>query len=255
MKKSNSLPYLPEKFKRVVNWLKNTEIHPKIIFFVLGILSTLWFLIRVIPKPSRAAYPCMQATAPYMSAFVLWLTGIAGSAFSLAQLRKNWAASRYVLVFVFLLSTASFYLLTEYSKPQKSTASNILNIKGDFPPNDPIGIAQGIFPGRVVWNWNPAATNENCDNTSNDNGYMDEGDNAWFMESNNNISVIDSMLSESLLLLTGTQNGEESWEEIFHFFNQQHGNGDLGYEVGEKIFLKINATTAYGAVGNRFMRT
>ena len=34
----------------------------------LGLSSTLWFLIRVIPKPSRAYYPCMQAAAPMMSA-------------------------------------------------------------------------------------------------------------------------------------------------------------------------------------------
>lgn len=159
MKKSNPLPYLPERFTRTIYWLKNIKIHPKIVFFVLGILSTLWFLIRVIPKPSRAAYPCMQATAPYMSAFVLWLTGIGGSAFSLVQLRKNWAASRYALVFIFLLSAASFYLITQYANPQKSSAANAMDVMGDFPPNEPIGIAQGIFPGRVVWDWNPDATN------------------------------------------------------------------------------------------------
>ena len=39
----------------------------------LGLSSTLWFLIRVIPKPSRAYYPCMQAAAPMMSAFVTYM--------------------------------------------------------------------------------------------------------------------------------------------------------------------------------------
>jgi hypothetical protein len=39
----------------------------KAAFFVTGISTLLWFLIRVIPKPSRAAYPCMRAAAPIAS--------------------------------------------------------------------------------------------------------------------------------------------------------------------------------------------
>jgi hypothetical protein len=252
MKKSNPLPYLPERFTRLINWLKTIKIHPKLVFFVLGILSTLWFLIRVIPKPSRAAYPCMQATAPYMSAFVLWLTGIGGSAFSLVQLRKNWVASRYVLVFVFLLSAASFYLLTEFSNPQKSRAANAVDLMGDFPPNDPIGVAQGIYPGRVVWDWNPDATNENCDNTSNGDGYIDEDDNAWFLAKNNNYQVIDGMLSKSILLLTGETEEAMAWDQIFKFYNNKNGNGHVGYSDDEIVFIKLNATSAYGAPGVRY---
>jgi hypothetical protein len=30
-------------------------------FAVIGIASLIWFLARVIPKPSRATYPCMNA--------------------------------------------------------------------------------------------------------------------------------------------------------------------------------------------------
>ena len=37
----------------------------KIFFPVIGTLSLIWFLVRVIPKPSRAAYPCMRAAARY----------------------------------------------------------------------------------------------------------------------------------------------------------------------------------------------
>ena len=35
----------------------------------------------------------------------------------------------------------------------------------DDGPNQPMGKATGINPGRVVWAWNPEATNENCINT------------------------------------------------------------------------------------------
>lgn len=252
MKTSNPIPYLPEKFRHLIDWMKKQKMPSKIIFFALGIISTVWFLIRVIPKPSRAAYPCMQATAPYMSAFVLWLIGLTGGAFSLVQFRKTIYEAKYLLAFVFLLMMTSFYIITEIASPQTSNANQLNTIQGDFPPNDPIGIAQGIFPGRVVWSWDPEATNENCDNTSNGNGFMDEADNAWFQEHNNNIQVIDSMLTESLLLLSGTNQIEDAWDEIFRFYNIKSGTGDIGYTNGEIVLLKLNSTSAYGIIGNHY---
>lgn len=48
----------------------------KVSFLIMGLASLLWFLIRVIPKPSRASYPCMRATAPLMSAFILYVSGL-----------------------------------------------------------------------------------------------------------------------------------------------------------------------------------
>jgi len=38
---------------------------------VMGLGSLAWFLVRVIPKPSRAAYPCQRAAAPLASGFIL----------------------------------------------------------------------------------------------------------------------------------------------------------------------------------------
>jgi len=40
-------------------------------------------------------------------------------------------------------------------------------------PNQPVGTPAGINPGRVVWIWNPDATNENCKST------FDEQDWYW----------------------------------------------------------------------------
>jgi hypothetical protein len=46
-------------------WLANHKPSNKFLFILLGIVSTIWFIIRVVPKPSRASYPCMQAAAPF----------------------------------------------------------------------------------------------------------------------------------------------------------------------------------------------
>jgi hypothetical protein len=47
------------------------------------LLSLLWFLVRVIPKPNRAAYPCQRVWFPVASSFVLWVLALLGSAFAL----------------------------------------------------------------------------------------------------------------------------------------------------------------------------
>jgi hypothetical protein len=48
-------------------------------FAGLGFLSFAWFLVRVLPKPSRAAYPCQRAAAPLASSFVMWLVAAVAS--------------------------------------------------------------------------------------------------------------------------------------------------------------------------------
>jgi hypothetical protein len=36
----------------------------KACFLAAGLLALAWFLIRVLPKPSRATYPCQRAAFP-----------------------------------------------------------------------------------------------------------------------------------------------------------------------------------------------
>lgn len=77
---------------------------PKIVFITLGISSTIWFLIRVIPKPQRATYPCMRAPAPLMSSLVIWLISLSGSVFAFRKARNHFTRARYVYASVFTKS-------------------------------------------------------------------------------------------------------------------------------------------------------
>lgn len=244
----NPIPHLPDKFVRLINRLKQREIHHKVLFLVIGLLSTLWFLIRVIPKPSRAAYPCMKATAPFMSAFVIYIMSLGGAAVALKSFRRALLQSKYLGAFILLLTAVTLYLVSSAAFISSSVAKSAAEIKGDFPPNEPIGVAQGVFPGRVVWMRNANATNESCTNNSNNNGMIDAGDDAWFMAHNNNMAVIDSMIHKSLLAVSGAETDASAWDLIFRYFNENHGQGNIGYSEGEKILLKLNATTAYGGL-------
>ncbi len=56
--------------------MKNvTKKRGPIFLIVLGIISVIWLLLRVIPKPSRITYPCQRMAAANTVAFITWLLG------------------------------------------------------------------------------------------------------------------------------------------------------------------------------------
>ncbi|MDP4091160.1 MAG: carbohydrate-binding protein, partial [Bacillota bacterium] len=96
------------------------------------------------------------------------------------------------------------------------------------PPNSPIGIGKGIFPGRVTW-----VRNLNAATWDGSTGY-------WWESKNTNQALVDGMVSDSVQALTGTGNDADSWDKIFRYFNQNHNKGNVGYSSSEKIAIKIN---------------
>lgn len=76
-------------------WKTNIK---KWLYPIMGLAALIWFFIRVIPKPSRATYPCQRAAFPIASSFVIWVTGIFSGAFILKKLKDKFASSRYIVV-------------------------------------------------------------------------------------------------------------------------------------------------------------
>ena len=208
----------------------------KWLFPLIGLLSLVWFLIRVLPKPSRAAYPCMKAAAPAASGFLIYLGGLLVSTFGVAKVRRRFQQKKFALVMLFMAIGLIGSLFVTGSTSSEALATYYHE---DLKPNAPIGEAKGIFPGRVVWAWDPDATNEKCTNDRN----KDDG---WFLPKNNNQEVIDRMLSESIRTLTGTKTDLEAWDAVFRYNNRLQGKGDVGYQEGEIIYIKINATSSWG---------
>ncbi|NJM16799.1 MAG: hypothetical protein HC896_16785 [Bacteroidales bacterium] len=104
--------------KAIVSW---------VIFLAAGIGSTVWFLIRVIPKPSRASYPCVRASAPFMSAFVLYMLSLGTSVFSFRKFKTNMQRSRYGLagLFVVLALSTGIYAFWQMLQGLKGCANII----------------------------------------------------------------------------------------------------------------------------------
>jgi len=212
------------RFKKLLGSIS----HTKLAFFILGIGSTIWFLIRVIPKPSRATYPCMKASAPFMSAFVLYLIGLTSTIYIFKEKKGRLFLMKGVLALVFVVSLLISFQLSTPSSQQSLVDATYLTA------NTPIGVAKGIYPGRVVWVMDKDATNENCTNKTGD---------FWFMDQNTNQAVVEKMLANGIKNVSGENTSAKAWDAIFKYFNSNHNKGSVGYTSGEKIIIKINCTT------------
>ncbi len=193
---------------------------------VIGFLALLWFLIRVIPKPSRAAYPCQRIAFPLASGFIVWLMGLVGA---LAFLKK---ARRYRQNKKFLLALNCCIISTAILWTALGTCSNSRALADEPVRNVPLGIAKGIHPGRVVWIHDPNATD-----------WDGHGDGYPWEPEHTIPKYVNAMVSRSIRELTGTATDAAAWDAVFRYFNLEHGRGDVGYAPGEKIIIKINLTT------------
>ncbi len=226
--------YAATRFQGLSKILQQIRIPSRVIFIALGIVSTLWFLARVIPKPSRASYPCVRATAPWASAFVIYLLSISGAVFSFKKFRKHFEAMQIPLAALFFMLAVGFSVISL----TRSTSEAISAPAPDLEePNSPMGVARGIYPARVVWSFNPRATNENCTN--------DWGD-GYFMDKNTDQAIVDNMVKDLVKKLTEENTIAGAWDAIFKYHNQERGKGSVGYQAGEIVFIKINATSSWG---------
>ncbi len=193
---------------------------------IVGVAALVWFVVRVIPKPSRASYPCQRVAFPLGSAFVLWLMGLMGSALAIRRGRTLLRQSRYLIALLCLAAGVGFIWL-----PLNNTQNQVV-LANDPSPNQPMGTAKGIYPGRVVWIHDPSATDWKGP------GYG----HPWESEHTNQHAVED-MLAAAVQDLTGQNDDPNAWEAVFRYFNRTHGKGDRGYRSGERITVKINLTT------------
>jgi len=200
--------------------------------FLPGLAALLWFLIRVIPKPSRAAYPCQRAAFPVASAFVVWLCLSAGSVFSLVSLRQLVHRFRYVAAALASVAVLAIGLWTLHTR---ATAAAEIATRYNFVPqthNVPLGEARGVFPGRVVWVRDPLAAHWN--------GQIQSTTDQWWMDSATDQGRVDAMLSTTLRKLSGSTSDQDAWKKIFAYYNHRSRGLEQGYRAGEIVAVKVN---------------
>lgn len=105
------------------------------------------------------------------------------------------------------------------------------------PSNRPIGVARGIYPGRVVMTRYP----EVCRWAGRWNVEADQ----WFLPENTDLGKCCEMMSETLQALTGTKSDRKAWRKIFEYYHRRRfGTAWRGYRKGEKVAVKVNVNNA-----------
>jgi hypothetical protein len=193
-------------------------------FPITGLLALIWFCIRVLPKPSRLSYPCQKAAAPMAAAFLSYILGITGVTIAFRNAHRHFRAYRFGVAIVCVLTglTVAVFFFTPLP------GHDILaEDTGTFTPSDsansPIGVARGIFPGRVAWAFDSTASTWN--GTSN----------YWWSTTYNNQAKVTAMLDAVVCSVAGKDSVAAAWDTLF-----KNKNGGAPYVKGEKIAIKLN---------------
>lgn len=204
-----------------------------ILFHIVGISCLIWFLIRTAPAPHRYQYPCQQISRTVALGYIAyWSILFIGISVWMRQVKTKMASFVPIALAVAMVSGMAF-------------GGGLFDGGARAPhwtpvAKDPMGTPVGVHPGRVVWVWNPDATESELD------GY-------WWEAENNNQAVIEHMFSSALMALTGDEDAQSSWETLFTSFNEAHGKGAQGYQNGERIAIKINMNNCW-SYGNPYTR-
>ena len=190
---------------------------------IVGLVSLVWFLIRVIPKPARATYPCQRVALPLASGLVAWLVGLVGSVVAFRKAKGLLHQSRLPLAIACVAAALVFGAVALLNMPETPLTA------AEQPGLAPVGQGRGVHPGRVAWVHDPDAT----DWKGPGNGHP------WENECTNP-AVCEQMMSKALRALTGESIDAKAWDALFRYHNQARGKGTVGYKPGEKITIKVN---------------
>ena len=105
-------------------------------------------------------------------------------------------------------------------------------------PNNPMGIAKGLHPGRVAWIHAPGVAT------------WDGETGLWWEERWNDQAKARRMVKAGLRSLTGRWSIRRAWKALFVSFNESHERGDHAYRKGEKIAIKLNMNNSFAYADN-----
>lgn len=218
----------------------------KVCFPLLGLVALVWFLIRVVPKPTRIEYPCQQVAAPLALSFVAFISSTLVGVGAWKRFYLLWHSRRFywgvsVLLVGALLSGTLYVmsvdnsLMAQVIRQQIDNGTDMGRFTPTDAPNTPMGVAKGIYPGRVAWAHDPKAA-------------AWDGKRGFYSDADNNSQTrVDDMLAGVIIALTRQKTIDKAWAELFRTFNYKKGKGAVGYKRGEKIAIKINLNNNGGS--------
>ena len=129
------------------------------LFPLVGLLAIAWFLLRTLPEPRRAGYPCQKVAAGIGVGFLAYLGGLLLTVTGLRFIRRRVGAVAAVAVGVAVVVFARYSeSLGAATKPNLPSPTGSQVFQAPEGANKPMGTGKGLFPGRVVWVRDTAST-------------------------------------------------------------------------------------------------
>ena len=177
------------------------------LFPITGLAALVWFLVRVIPKPSRAAYPCQRVGAPIALGGIAYLLSLCGVVSAWRHARKFINQHRFALASLCVVIGLACASVVIRQNESTALAENTGTFTPSDAPNQPIGTARGINPGRVAWAYDLSACN--WDGTSK----------YWFSSNFNDQVKITRMMNKVICSVAGQSAVSNAWDALFKFKN------------------------------------
>ncbi|MGA8782442.1 MAG: DUF362 domain-containing protein, partial [Terracidiphilus sp.] len=135
-----------------------------------------------------------------------------------------------------LKATAASFALAGISGALESPSLAELLTKYNYAPkqrNVPLGVARGIYPGRVAWVRDPKAAHWS--------GNRQAVNDQWWMDASTDQDRVDSMVSQLIQNITGAKSDDEAWRAIFNDYGRRYkGTNKNSYRQGEIVAVKVN---------------
>ena len=188
--------------------------------------SLLGFLLLMHLSSTSAPFTGLHSAISLIFTLLIWGCGIG----VLRQLRRL-HGMRLGLFACFLIAGATA-LLAMLSDPGGKAAA----FTPTLLPNKPVGVGIGVNPGRVAWVRDPNAVTGNVSWDNSAGFYWDDAHNSQ--------SVIDNMMGTTICWLAGTTSEPAAWQALFSNYNQTHGLGNVGYQPGQMVVIKVDLSNA-----------
>ncbi len=199
----------------------------RLYFPFVGVLALIWYLVRVIPKPSRASYPCQKVAAPIAFGGLSYFLSLFGLVSAFRHARKFVRQNRHVVAGICLvIGLACAAIVIRQNEATAGATENTGTFTPVDGPNQPIGTARGIYPGRVAWSYNTNACN------------WDGVSSYWWSSQFNNQAQITKLMANVVCSVAGQPAVSNAWDVLFRYKNG--GPTAPSYVKGEKIAIKIN---------------
>jgi hypothetical protein len=203
------------------------------LYAMVGFLALGWYLLRVVPKPDRATYPCQRVAAPLALGFLGYLLTFFTTVVAARKASRNLALARYPLALACVLIAAVAAVQSlRFSASDAQAGVEVVGWEPTEAANNPMGAARGIHPGRVAWVRDPSAT------------LWNGREGHWWDAKATDQGRVEAMLSQALRSLVGAKDDAAAWDALFRSYNKTHGKGEKGYAKGQGIAIKINQNTA-----------